>query len=123
MRNEGLHSPSGFGVEGGGTGLAGEMEIRCADGTEIDPPKYGVLTVEPMRLDIRGAGGGGWGDPLAREPERVLRDVRDETVSREAAAREYGVVLSDDGRRVEVDQTEKLRAVLRASKSADARSH
>ena len=121
MRNEGLHSPSGFGVGGGATGPAGEMEIRCDDGTEIDPPKYGVLAVEPMRLDIRGAGGGGWGDPWAREPEWVLRDVRDGTVSREAAAREYGVALSDDGRRVEADQTERLRAVLRSSKSADAR--
>ena len=120
LRNEGLHSPSGFGIDGGGTGLAGEMKILCADGTEIDPPKYGVLAVDPMRLDISGAGGGGWGDPLAREPEWVLRDVRDGTVSRDAAAREYGVVLSDDGRRVEADQTEKLRAVLRSSQAAGA---
>ena len=39
--------------------------------------------------------GGGWGDPLAREPERVLRDVRNEYVSREAAADVYGVVVVD----------------------------
>jgi N-methylhydantoinase B len=38
-------------------------------------------------------GGGGWGDPLSREPERVLRDVRDEYVSIEGAYRDYGVVV------------------------------
>jgi N-methylhydantoinase B len=37
--------------------------------------------------------GGGWGDPLTREPERVLRDVRNEYVSREAARDIYGVVI------------------------------
>ena len=44
-----------------------------------------------FRLDT--PGGGGHGDPLAREPERVLADVREGAVSREAAEREYGVVL------------------------------
>jgi len=44
-----------------------------------------------FRLDT--PGGGGHGDPLAREPERVLADVREGAVSREAAERDYGVVL------------------------------
>src|SRR5207245_8909858 len=39
-------------------------------------------------------GGGGWGDPLARPPEKVLEDVLDEYVSVEGARREYGVVLT-----------------------------
>jgi N-methylhydantoinase B len=39
-------------------------------------------------------GGGGWGDPLARDPERVREDVLDELVSLEAARRDYGVVLT-----------------------------
>ena len=41
-------------------------------------------------------GGGGWGDPFQRDPERVLRDVRDEYVSVEGAARDYGVVVIGD---------------------------
>jgi N-methylhydantoinase B len=44
-------------------------------------------------------GGGGWGDPFERDPERVLRDVRDEYVSVEGAARDYGVVVLGDPRR------------------------
>ena len=39
-------------------------------------------------------GGGGWGDPLDRDPEAVLDDVLDEYVSVEGAERDYGVVLT-----------------------------
>ena len=37
------------------------------------------------------AGGGGYGDPKARDPERVLDDVKNGYISAEAAARDYGV--------------------------------
>lgn len=43
-------------------------------------------------------GGGGWGDPFARDPERVLADVRNEYVSVAAAASRYGVVVTGDPR-------------------------
>jgi N-methylhydantoinase B len=39
-------------------------------------------------------GGGGWGDPLDRDPQAVLDDVLDEYVSVKGAARDYGVVLT-----------------------------
>jgi len=66
-------------------------------------------------------GGGGWGDPLAREPERVKNDVRDEYVSIEGALRDYGVVVTGDpqqdpeGLRVDLEATERRRTELRAS--------
>jgi N-methylhydantoinase B len=41
-------------------------------------------------------GGGGWGDPFTREPERVLIDVRDGYVTVAGAARDYGVVVVGD---------------------------
>jgi N-methylhydantoinase B len=41
-------------------------------------------------------GGGGWGSPLHRDPERVCRDVRDEYVTIEGAFRDYGVVIAGD---------------------------
>jgi N-methylhydantoinase B len=65
-------------------------------------------------------GGGGWGDPFARDPQRVLADVRDEYVSVEGAARDYGVVVVGDpqtdpeGLQVDREATEKLRGQLRA---------
>jgi N-methylhydantoinase B len=62
-------------------------------------------------------GGGGWGDPLDRDPQRVLDDVLDEYVSREAAEREYGVVFTGELLRydlaVDAAATQRLRARLR----------
>jgi N-methylhydantoinase B len=65
-------------------------------------------------------GGGGWGDALTRDPERVLRDVRDEYISIEGAYRDYGVVVSGDPKRhpeklkLDLDATTKRRAELKA---------
>ena len=47
-----------------------------------------------VRTSTTTAAAAGWGDPLARPPERVLDDVLDEYVSVEAARRDYGVVLT-----------------------------
>jgi N-methylhydantoinase B len=47
-------------------------------------------------VELRTGGGGGFGDPLERDPERVRADVRNGYVSVEAAARDYGVVLDPE---------------------------
>jgi N-methylhydantoinase B len=58
-------------------------------------------------------GGGGWGDPLEREPEKVLDDVLDELVTVEGARRDYGVALrgtvADLGLAIDWAETERLR--------------
>jgi N-methylhydantoinase B len=65
------------------------------------------------------AGGGGWGDPLERDPERVKADVRDEYVSIVGAARDYGIVVVGDPSRhperlaVDLEGTRQLRTELR----------
>lgn len=65
------------------------------------------------------SGGGGWGDPLERDPERVRIDVRDGYVSVEGAARDYGVVVLGDpdhdpeNLTIEYDATKRLRAERR----------
>lgn len=64
-------------------------------------------------------GGGGWGDPLDRDPERVKTDVRDQYVTIQGAARDYGVVIVGDpnedpeGLRVDEAATRELREELR----------
>ena len=52
----------------------------------------------PLKAEaiVRTGGGGGWGDPLDREPALVRSDVREELISRGAALEHYGVVLRDD---------------------------
>jgi len=61
-------------------------------------------------------GGGGWGDPLQRDPERVLADVRDEYVTVKGARRDYGVVVDAARRIVDETATATLRAELRAER-------
>ena len=61
-------------------------------------------------------GAGGWGDPFERDPSQVLIDVRDEYVTIDGAARDYGVVVTGDpvrdpeGLVVDADATARLRA-------------
>ena len=63
--------------------------------------------------------GGGWGDPLERDPEAVKRDVRDGYVTIAGAARDYGVVLTGDpeldpeGLVLDAQATSELRASRR----------
>ncbi|MEM9397116.1 MAG: hydantoinase B/oxoprolinase family protein, partial [Pseudomonadota bacterium] len=63
-------------------------------------------------------GGGGWGDPLERDPELVSHDVARRLVSVDGARR-YGVVLSPDGS-VNMSATEELRQMMRADRPQDA---
>ena len=56
------------------------------------------------------AGGGGYGDPLERDPRLVLDDVRNGKVSLDAAERDYGVRILRSPWRIDHDATVKLRA-------------
>ena len=82
------------GRSGGGDGLRGR--VRLGSGGELRA-KGRQIVPEGDRLIMEMPGGGGFGDPRARDPERVRDDVLNELVSREAAERDYGVVLTDDG--------------------------
>lgn len=64
-------------------------------------------------------GGGGYGDPLERDPTRVERDVRNRLVSAEMARKQYGVVLADGS--VDREATERLRASMLADRKARGR--
>ncbi len=113
FRAEGLDTPSGYGVEGGGTGGVGEQRIEPAGSDPFTPPKDGVRRLAPARIVADTPGGGGWGDPFARPSALVLRDVRDGVLSREAARRDYGVDVSADGRSVDEARTRALREARR----------
>jgi N-methylhydantoinase B len=78
---------------------------------------YPLREGDIFRLDT--PGGGGHGDPLARDAERVLADVREGLVSREAAERDYGVVLKPAARSWVIDRTatQACRAQLRREKA------
>jgi len=78
------------------------MGVLAPDTNQLDPDgSYHLMlgTVHaPAGSVIRFVcnGAGGWGDPLDRDPAKVLADVRDEYVTIEGAARDYGVVVAGD---------------------------
>lgn len=91
---------------------------HCLIGTlEVSPAVSNALLGKGERLVYRFGGGGGWGDPLLRDPQAVLDDVWDEYVSIEGARRDYGVVvtgtLDDMTLALDVDATERERAARR----------
>ena len=63
------------------------------------------------------AGGGGYGSPLEREPERVLRDVIDGKVTQTAAAEVYGVVIDPERRSIDQGATQRRRAGMRPNRN------
>jgi N-methylhydantoinase B len=58
---------------------------------------------EDVTLELQG--GGGWGDPFTRDPQRVVEDVLDGYVSLEAAERDYGVIIDRDTMRADIEKT------------------
>jgi N-methylhydantoinase B len=79
---------------------------------------YGLTRLTPGDLVLMdAAGGGGYGNPLEREPERVRQDVMDGYVSRERAREDYGVVLDSSSLEVNIPETEKLRSSMQAQGS------
>jgi len=83
-----------YGVAGGMAGLPYQASV---DGAALPGMNDDVFLPAGTLLRLRTTGGGGWGDPFQREPALVARDVLQGRVSRESAARDYGVVVGADG--------------------------
>jgi N-methylhydantoinase B len=75
----------------------------------VQGPSYNRLQAGEVLANNTG-GGGGYGNPFDREPERVARDVRNGFVTAAAAARDYGVIVDPDTFTVDEDATRRLRA-------------
>ena len=115
------HPPEG--MLGGGSGARGEFLL---DGERSGQPKA-LLALRPdQRVQLNLPGGGGFGDPLERDPEMVLADVVEGYVSMEGAERDYGVVIRCVGPadrmvrlpedyRIDEKATEALRSERRGS--------
>jgi N-methylhydantoinase B/oxoprolinase/acetone carboxylase alpha subunit len=68
-----------------------------------------------LRIELAGAGG--WGDPLEREPERVLEDVIDDKLSIEYVRDHYGVMIDPGSMTVDEAATAALRDQMRSGPS------
>jgi N-methylhydantoinase B len=98
-----------YGLAGGAEGGKSSNILIHPDGSEEVLPAMFSTTIEAGDVYAhRMAGGGGWGDPLARDPAAVADDVANEKVSPEAARDLYGVVIGADGA-ADLDATADLR--------------
>ncbi|MBC3191001.1 hydantoinase B/oxoprolinase family protein [Pseudonocardia sp. C8] len=116
---DGAHNPA-KGVCGARDGLAATAQVLGRTAEPIDIPTIGVEQLVPgERLRANAAGGGGYGDPLDREPELVRTDVLEGWVSSTAAHDVYGVVLTggidDETLAVDRPATTELRRRRRPS--------
>jgi N-methylhydantoinase B len=89
-----------FGVNGGKSAALNRF-VYQTDGGERTPPLVSKVTdiriVAGQHVRLETPGGGGFGDPLTRDPVRVARDVELGYVTLAAARREYGVVIAENG--------------------------
>ena len=109
------HRP--FGLYGGSPGAPSENYLNPEAENRPLPSK---LTMTMKRGDVFRhvlAGGGGWGDPLERDPAAVLKDVRNELLSAAKALADYGVVDRPRG----LDASMRPRPQRRRAEIASAR--
>jgi len=93
------------GREGGGKGEPGRVTLLS--GRPIRPK--GRQTVPPRdAIQLHLPGGGGFGDPRTRDPQRVRDDVLDGLITADEARRDYGVSIDERGV-IDIAGTERLR--------------
>jgi N-methylhydantoinase B len=106
------HEFAPWGFAGGKPGRPAELQLIRRDGTvEVLPSKVPHMQIRAgERFVCIGPAGGGYGNPLARTPERVRQDVADGLLSAEGARRDYAVALTSPGS-VDEAETARLRAM------------
>ncbi len=110
-----------YGLAGGAPGTPSWNLLNPGPSQRIVP----VMPMEPlvMRRDEVlchiGAGGGGYGDPLERDPLLCLEDVREERLSAAYVRDVYGVALDARAGAIDWDETRRLRARLRAQRQTN----
>jgi N-methylhydantoinase A/oxoprolinase/acetone carboxylase beta subunit/N-methylhydantoinase B/oxoprolinase/acetone carboxylase alpha subunit len=111
-----------WGVFGGQAGAKHRSIIVRKDGKqEILPSNLDVTMRAGDQLHVFVAGGGGYGDPFERDPEKVLEDVLDRRVSLEAAREKYGVVIDTATMTIDLQATQELRQPQRRANGKPSR--
>ncbi|HSR80594.1 MAG TPA: hydantoinase B/oxoprolinase family protein [Hyphomicrobiaceae bacterium] len=111
MRIDSVEHPP-WGVAGGRAAGAGRCVINPdrSDARVIHPLSDGNMVKRGDIVRIETGGGGGWGHPFDREPERVAADVRNGFVSQRSARVDYGVVLREGEMFLDEEATANERA-------------
>jgi len=103
-----------WGTKGGQSGYLGSACLNPDGPKEVDIGKIKVITLghrDVLRMIT--PAGGGYGDALDRETERIWKDICSGLLSRDKASEDYGVVFVEDG--IDTDATDERRQSLRES--------
>jgi len=108
-------NPQSLGLWGGKSGAEYDSRLRLPDEQEFHQVPVGRFHA-PAGTEVLflTPGGGGWGDALERDPEKVQLDVLEGYVSFQDAYEEYGVVINDNDFEIDMNTTLKRRKELRA---------
>jgi N-methylhydantoinase B len=137
----GVEQPEGHGIAGGGPASA-KSNVVYRDSNVRELFAQGVIPdstelLKGREVDVLQAkdhtqlndddflvtvisGGGGFGDPVRRDPEAVVRDVRHGLISLEIAETVYGIVLDGDGA-LDADATTARRDEIRAERLRESK--
>jgi N-methylhydantoinase B len=112
------HLTQPWGILGGRPGACSEKWLVRKDGTRQPLPSKtdNVRVYAGDRVIFRTAGGGGWGDPLERDPQRTRNDVARKLTSEAKAREEYGVVLAGAAFDLDRRATEELRDSMKRNR-------
>jgi N-methylhydantoinase B len=100
-----------FGLSGGRAGSINEMEFRFPDGSCHKPKSKEIISKIPSGTIMRqvAGGGGGYGDAYQRPAQRVVKEVRNGTLSLKSAEENYGIVIDSTTLDMNLSETERLR--------------
>lgn len=119
LGDRGIFPP--FGLFGGAPGATQRLEVVTATGERkrLSLKTSGFVLSRGDEVRFYSSGGGGYGNPLDRDPEAVFEDVVQGLVSTEGALRDYGVVVGGSPLQVDLEATEaQRRACSRRSDQA-----
>ncbi|MWV63224.1 hydantoinase B/oxoprolinase family protein [Halorubrum sp. JWXQ-INN 858] len=106
-----------WGIHGGRPAPTCRTDVHRTSGETESLPSQAIVRLDAGDVvDVHTTGGGGYGRPIDRPVEAVVRDLREDRVSEAVAETEYGVVLADGG--VDREATRARRDRLRAERPA-----
>ena len=106
-----------YGLQGGKPGTASRNILNPGPEEEIRPAKDRIPLMEGDLFYHITAAGGGWGDPLERAPEHILRDLRNGRMTLDYVEREYGVIFDPETMEVDWKATNATRERIRRTSS------
>ena len=106
-----------YGLYGGKSGKGSINVLHQSNQQETLPTMISTEMLSGQRLYHRQPGGGGWGDPLLRSNDAIVRDVKNGKVSIAATRDQYGVVIDEKDITIDTEATAKLQRTIRKTES------